>query len=98
MNIDPTFLAWLVPVVVALVEAAKRAVGLSSRILPLVALAAALVVAGVAVLADPPEVVTFWQGVGYWLLHALLGGISASGLYSLAAKPALSGLKKLAAQ
>lgn len=95
-SIDATFLAWLVPVVLAAVQVVKAAApGLKPGWLPLVALLAAVSIAGVACLADPPTVETWTAGAGYWLLHALLGGLSASGLYSVAGKKVLNGLASL---
>lgn len=96
MNLDLSLLAVLSSVVVALVQALRQIPWLSARswALPLLSLACGIGAAFVWILGSPPEL-SPCNLVCYCLAHGIAAGLSASGFYSLAVRPAAGGVSAI---
>jgi hypothetical protein len=84
MDLNVIFLTWLSPLVLTMVLVLRTSIDWLDerpRLLPLLSIAAGLAVAGAAVLFTPPAL-PLGQMIGYWLIHGLVAGLLASGLYS----------------
>ena len=88
MEIDATFLAVIVPVVTILVRLIRALPYLASREawLPAVSVAVGLVISGSWTAWRRPADLGLAACVGYAVLHGVLAGLAASGLWSVAAK------------
>lgn len=97
MELDMTILAAVVPIVTLLVQLAKQLPVLAkhSDWMPLLSLAIGLAVVASKVLAWPLADVSTGQVIGYIVIHGIVAGLSASGLYSVAGKGAFDQMAKL---
>lgn len=96
MELDWTLLAVLAPIVTALIQVVKQFSFATTKLLPVLSVVCGLLCATVAVLAWPPAL-PLGQKIGFAVVHGLIAGLSAMGLYSAALKPATEAVKKLAA-
>jgi hypothetical protein len=87
LRLDLEFLAGVVPVVAVLVQLGRAIPWLSRRpgLLPWASIASGLIVSLAALLAFPRGLAggPWW---GFWMIHGLIAGLTASGLYSAGAK------------
>jgi len=79
-------IAYLIPLVVGLVEVIKRATGLNSKYAPLLSLVLGLLLSGIS---------GFFSTIGELVLSGIIVGLSSSGLYDAVGKPAIEGAEKL---
>ncbi len=93
MEIDPTTLAWLVPLVAVLTQVVKSALRPADRFVPLLAVGVGLALAavGAATAGSGPAGIRLASAA----IHGIVAGLSACGLYDAAGKPAIEAVKRL---
>ena len=86
MELNEAFIAFLTPIVLAVLQLLKwtTALGGKPKILPFLAVVAGIVLAAARSLWQPPADLAALQVLGYALIHGLLAGLASQGLYKTA--------------